>query len=246
MSLGIVAVTPGGIVVGVDSAVTSQSQGQEYSLAGYPKILDRDDAVQTIAFVGDMRIGEQGRDSWFYAWLHKFLRDVASSPGTMETATELAGALNTEALPYGQHHDVILAAWEGEKEEDRRPTVWEVSTGPERGEYKARQRLAQSDADVIVKARQQAGPEFPVFFFHMGVPPGLVSWLVHEARPMFSELIGAPVPHPSVEGMEEFVRFVLNIAGDLYWLAGSQRYVSGPFTTTILLPHAANAFTRRR
>jgi len=66
MSLGIVAVTPGGIVVGVDSAVTSRSQGQEYSLAGYPKILDRADAVQTIAFVGDMRIGEQGRDSWFY------------------------------------------------------------------------------------------------------------------------------------------------------------------------------------
>lgn len=66
MSLAIVAVTPGGIVLGVDSAITSQSQGQEFSLAGYPKILNRAGAVQGIAFVNDMQIGDLGRESWFY------------------------------------------------------------------------------------------------------------------------------------------------------------------------------------
>ena len=61
------------------------------------------------------------------------------------------------------------------------------------------------------------------------------------------ELIEAEIPVPDVEGVEEFVRFVLNIAAELYWLAGSQRYVSGPFTTTVLLPtKSLTAVTRRR
>lgn len=247
MSLAIVAVTPGGIVVGADSAITSHSQGQEFSLTGFPKIMNRDGAVQAIAFVGDMRIGAQGRESWFNDWLRKFLRDVACGLGTKETATELAAALDTEARPYGQNPSVILTAWEGPQEEDKLPTVWEVSTGEEGDEFKARRRLAPDDADAIVKARQKAGPEFPVFFFHAGVPSGLASWIVHEARPKFRDFIGEQVPRPSVEGVEEFVRFILNIAGELYLLAGSQRYVSGPFTTTILLPtKGLTAVTRRR
>lgn len=164
----------------------------------------------------------------------------------MKTAAELAEALNRESLPYSQHHDVVLAAWERTDEEERWPAVWEVSTGQARDRYTARRLLTQNDADEIVKARQRGGPEFPVFFFHTGVASGLASWLLNEGRSKFAELIGAEIPTPDVAGVEELVRFVLNIAGDLYWLAGSQRYVSGPFTTTVLLPDGAKVLTRRR
>ena len=202
MSLAIVAVTPDGIVLGADSAVTSQSQGQEYSLAGYPKILNRAGAVQAIAFVNDLAIGEPGRESWFYDWLRKFLRDVASSTNTMKTAAELAEALNRESLPHSQHHDIVLAAWERtEKEEDRWPTVWEVSTGKVRDEYTARRLLTEDDANTFVKARKQPGEGFPVLYFHTGVASGVASWLLNEATPKFAELIGEGIPTPDVEGV---------------------------------------------
>ena len=75
----------------------------------------------------------------------------------------MSDALNKEALPFDQHHDVVLAAWEGPEEEDRRPAVWEVSTGQERREYTARRLLSPNDADTIVNARKQTGM-FPIFF----------------------------------------------------------------------------------
>ena len=62
MSLAIVAVTPEGIVMGVDSAITSRSQDPEYSLAGFPKIIKRPRAVQAVAFVGDF--GLRQNSSW--------------------------------------------------------------------------------------------------------------------------------------------------------------------------------------
>lgn len=247
MSQVMVAVTPAGIVVGADSALTHKEHGEEVVLTNFPKIVRRRGAQQVAAYVGDAKVGKPGADSWMHLWLQQFLDEVSDGTNVDTTAASLAEALNAESFPSDRSHAVVIVAWEGPRDQIPHPEVWEVSRGQDQGRYSATQRLGYKEAVMVVEAIK-AGPTsgFPIFFFSAGMASNLMRWLVSDGRHTLSQLSGLQIPAPRVETVEEFVRFSLRLASDLNVLAARPPYVSEPIATTVLFPDKINIVSRRR
>ena len=60
MTLIVTAVTPDGIVIGTDSALTWKETGEEIVLTNFPKIIKRGDANEAIAIAGSARRTSSG------------------------------------------------------------------------------------------------------------------------------------------------------------------------------------------
>ncbi|MDP6421204.1 MAG: hypothetical protein QF744_07330 [SAR202 cluster bacterium] len=250
MSLAITAVTPSGIVVAADSAVTTEVNGEEIVLTSFPKVILRPRPTQAFAIIGDLRIGAQGADSWAHLWLNQFLSDLAPTTNLGETARELAVTLNATPSSGSGGAAIIGAAWEHiSRAEDTRsdiaeevmmPAVWEVSTGASGGEFDATQLLRDEDVrenvQAAIKSERGEGRSFPVQFFHAGVPKGFGTWIVGEGRERFAAFANDQLPSANIEGVEEYVRFAIKLAAELYAVSGQLRYVAEPIHTAILFP----------
>ena len=253
MSLAITAVTPLAIVVGADSAVTSEMSGEEVVLTAFPKILLRHKPVQVFAIIGTLRIGAPGADSWVHLWMRQFLDDLAPTTNLAETAQELAATLNQSDLSIGGDTAMLGAAWErmirvgdtGARTDTGifAPQVWEISSGKNGGDFGARQILSEDDQEVMVRSAAKGGVDdeglFQVRLFHAGIPRGYGTWIIGDGRERFAAFAGTQLPEPSTEGVEEYVRFAIKLAADLYAVSAQPRYVAEPIHTAILFPLAA-------
>lgn len=122
------------------------------------------------------------------------------------------------------------------------PAVWEVSRGLERGDFVARELLSKEDQQVMVNPSTEdadpSPPPFEVRLFHAGIPSGYGKWIIGEGRKRFEQFIGTQLPGANIEGVEEFVRFAITLAADLYAVAGKLRYVAKPVHTATLFPES--------
>jgi hypothetical protein len=247
MSLSISAVTPEGIVVAADSAMTTVINGEEAVFTGFPKVVIRRAPGQAFAMIGDLRIGTPGADSWAHLWLRQFLADLAPQTNLADTAQELASDLNKVASPTGGISALVGAAWErvgrvGDAADTGiyAPTVWEVSRNTPGGEFLARELLTEEDQRVMAQMpdKGDAGGDklFEVRLFHAGIPEGYGAWIIGDGRKQFSEFTGEQLPGTTIVAVEEYVRFAIRLAADLYAVAGMHRYVAEPIHSAVLFP----------
>ena len=240
MSLVITAATPLAIVVGADSAVTSVFNEEEVVFTNFPKIVLGRHPAQAFAIMGDLKIGTQDSGSWAHIWLTKFLQDVAVSVNLRDTAHQLADALN-DIDESGEANQIIIgAAWEIESQARQMiPVIWEISRGFVKEEFTPRELLSADETRDILHTSTEGDPfsrRFAFRLFHAGLPADSGKWIIHEGRESFGRLIGAEIPTPDVEGIEEYIRFLINLAADLYAVAGKPGYVRKPVHTAILFP----------
>ena len=111
------------------------------------------------------------------------------------------------------------------------------------GDFAARQLLSEKDQAVMVQSAAEGVAEeeeraFPVLLFHAGMPRGYGDWIIGDGRERFAEFAGTQLPGPSVAGVEEYLRFAIKLAADLYAVSGQPRYVAEPIHTAILFPKA--------
>ena len=244
MSLAITAVTPLAIIVGADSALTTVVNGEEVVLTGFPKVLIRRRPSQAFTLIGDLRIGATGVESWAHLWMRQFLDEMAPTTNLSKTAHELAETLNQIESSRGGITTILGAAWEHISRADTgifAPSVWEVSRGTAGDEFAARQLLSEDDRRVMVKSASEGedGRLFPVRFFHAGIPRGYGAWIIDEGRQRFAAFTGTQLPGATLEGVEEYVRFAIKLAADLYAVSGQPRYVAEPVHTVFLFPETA-------
>jgi hypothetical protein len=123
------------------------------------------------------------------------------------------------------------------------PSVWEVATDSSEGEFEAKPLLSEDDEGVMARWLTEGdGKEerlFPVRLFHAGLPRGYGHWIMNEGLERFASFVDSQLPGPSIEGVEEYVRFAIKLAADLYAVSGQHRYVAEPIHTAVLFPKAA-------
>jgi len=72
MTLLLTAVTPEGIVLGADSALTFRELGDQINVVGFNKIFPVSRLHMGISVAGGARIGPAGTNSWISTWLRKY------------------------------------------------------------------------------------------------------------------------------------------------------------------------------
>lgn len=76
MTLLVTAVAGDGIVLGTDSALTTNELGEQAALTGFSKIVPIPHLNTAISISGSARIGPVGRSTWITTWLREFCLNV--------------------------------------------------------------------------------------------------------------------------------------------------------------------------
>jgi hypothetical protein len=242
-------------VVGVDSALTHTGHGEVLATSGFPKLVMRKIPQQAAAIVGDVKIGDAGNDIWFHMWLHDFLADIASSASVQATADDLAEALNDASLPHVGHQVVALAGWDRAVRSDGTeygfyiPSGYEISRSENTDRFRTIPMLTDEEQRALVDDRNaNDGATIGIQLRHAGVPAGFGHWILSEGRETLQAFVEGQIPQPTPAGLEEYVRFALTLASNLYSLAAEPLYVSEPISTAVLFPGNGRAasLVRRR
>lgn len=246
MTLLLTAVSPEGIVLGADSALTFRSADDELSLLGFPKIIPVPQLSLGISLAGSAEVNPDGQQRWISTWLRAFAQE-SEADSFSSFCDQLVGAL-TE-LPGPRELNVFhCASWvladDAEGVRHAAPRMAEVSN--ETGDFVWRSMLPDEFVQEVLSWRQgDQDKGYPIRFISSGLPPGFSDWIVQVGTPGFSRLVGRSVPNPQVTAVAEYVRFLIRMVAELHRVARMSAYVGEPVETLLLFPNAKNMFSTR-
>ena len=247
MTLLLTAVTPEGIVLGADSALTFTSDDDELSLVGFNKIVPMPRLHMGISVAGAAQVNPDGQDRWISSWLRSFTQEQSQAESFSSFCDEFVESLN--GLPGDPDLSVFhCAAWAVAEDANGSchvvPRAAEVSN--EFGNFVWRSMLPEEfTQDVITWRDGKRDDDYPVRFISSGLPRGFADWIAQVGTPGFSELIGARLPDPEITSIAEYVRFLIRMVAELHRVARRSAYVGEPVETLLLFPGGKNMFSTR-
>lgn len=248
MTLLLSAVTPEGIAVGADSALTWRESGDQINLVGFNKIVPVSHLHLAVATAGSARIGPEGKSAWISTWLRQFATEVSTADSFSSFCNELTQALNDVAPDAEDAHTFQVAAWAQVNYKDNElvlaPRLAEVTrTGDA---YAWGSKLSDEFLiDVVEWRKGSRNKGYPITFVSSGLPPNYATWIAKVGTPGFSQLLGIRVPEPQIMAVAEYVRFLVRTVAELYRISRQPAYVGEPVETLVLLPESKNMFAMR-
>jgi hypothetical protein len=247
MTLLLSAVTPEGIVMGADSALTWRELGDQINLMGFNKIIPVSRLNMGVSIAGAARIGREGRSAWLSTWLRQYVEDVSHAESFSAFCTELTAALN-ETADEDATHTLQLGAWVLANHPDSRietaPRLAEITRVDD--QYRWRSLLPDEfTLDIVEWRRGNQAKGYPVQFASSGLPSNYATWIATVGTPGYSQLLGARIPDPQITSVAEYVRFLIRNVAELYRIARQPAYVGEPVETLILFPDSKTMFSTR-
>ena len=249
MTLLLTAVTPDGIVMGADSAITSLDPNDPRSHLEFNKVIPVSRLHMGITLAGGTRIGSQEHKAWIDNWLRQYTGDESTAESFTEFCNEFVDTLNDVAGSGDPSHIFQLAAWVYARNEDGEkllaPRLAEVSRGDDG--YRWVSLLPDDFVHDLLEWRKNGDRDkgYPIRFASTGLPPTYATWISKVGAPEFSKLVQAQIPYPHVEAVAEYVRFSIRALAELYRIARQPAYVGEPIETLILYPESKNMFSIR-
>ena len=246
MTLLLTAVTPEGIVLGADSALTFTSDDDELSLLGFPKIIPMPQLSLGISLAGSAEVNSEGQQRWISTWLRELV-EGSQADSFSSFCDEFVQALSQ--LPGPRGINVFhCASWAFAEDaagvRHAVPRMAEVSN--ETGDFVWRSMLPEEFIrDSLAWRRGERGEGYPIRFISSGLPQGFSNWITQTGTPGFSALVGGSVPNPEVTSVAEYVRFLIRMVAELHRVARMNAYVGEPVETMLLFPDGKNMFSTR-
>lgn len=239
MTLIITDVSPWGIVMGADSAVTIKRAGETTVLTDAQKLRPVDYLKAGISFWGLAQIG--GRYSWL--WLNDLV-DLCHHIGTLrDFADNLCNQLKIDIGKSNELMGFHLAGYV-EFEGEWYPQVFHVHNAhhnyPQNQsaiEFHVKESLSPHQWQKLMDKYRNT-PQVPLFELRNGDWYFYVQWLT-----VMEELIeknfrakGIQIPAADLAGRAEFLRFRIETIADLYKMSDSLKFVSEPIATLEMSP----------
>lgn len=248
MTLLLTAVTPEGIVLGADSALTYKELGDQINLVGFNKILPVPNLHMGISVAEGARIGSGGTSSWISTWLQKYAMDVSEAESFTAFCDDLVKTLNEVTKGSDDSHTLQLAAWVQTYDENKNvhliPRAGEISKG-ESG-YRWQTMLPGNFIYETIEWRNgNKSKGYPIKFISSGLPRNYATWIGTVGTPEFSKLLGIRIPDPQITSVAEYVRFLIRSVAELYRISRQPAYVGEPVETLILFPDSKNMVSQR-
>lgn len=199
MTLLLTAVTPEGIVLGADSALTYRELGDQINLVGFNKILPISRLHMGVSIAGGARIGPSGTNSWVSTWLRKYALDVSEAESFSSFCDELVKTLDEVTGESDDSHTFQVAAWVQAHDETKTlhlvPRAAEVLKS--NAGYCWKSMLPDDFVHDVVQWRKgDKSKGYPIRFISSGLPSNYATWIATVGTPGFSNLLGVRVPDP--------------------------------------------------
>ena len=248
MTLLLTAVTPEGIVLGADTALTYREIGEQVNLMGFPKIIPVSRFMTGISIAGDARIGEPRKGSWIHTWMKTYVDEVAEASSFTKFCDGLVETVNEVVGEEDGSHTFQVAAWENIQDAEGNLTLV-----PRAAEIKIVEDIyvwkSVLDNDIvrdILEWRQgNRDKGYPIALKSSGIPENYSDWITEIGTPGFSKLTGFRIPDPQITAVVEYVRFLIRIVSDLHRISRQPAYVGEPIETLILFPDSKNMFSQK-
>lgn len=247
MTLLITAVTPDGIVMAADSALTMERNGRTSVLTSFPKIIEVRRLGMGISVAGSALIGRHG--TYISQWVQDFEADVSNAKTISEFSHEIAEALTNTATD-DQHHLIFTAALtklrDSPNESLLLPEVYEIARHNDlTGEYTAEQLVSVEFAKASLQWQQNSHNPYPVNLFALGMSPQYCEWIVRRAHQELKGIIGGDVLHQDLVSVADYLHFLIRMTGDLLRLSRETPIVAEPILVLTLFARDYNMALRR-
>ena len=239
MTLVITDVSPWGIVMGADSALTITGGGETTVLTDAQKLRPIDWLKAGISFWGLGQIG--GRYTW--QWLNDLI-DSSQHIGTLRGfADHLCGALKANVGSANELMGCHLAGFV-ELEAKWCPQVFHIHNA--HPNYPGNQSPIEFHVEESLSPKKwqermekyRNTPQVPFFELRNGMWPFYVKWFQLMDKLLEDEFRnnGVQIPGGDIAGLEEFVRFKIKTIADIYRMSSLPKYVSEPIATIEMSP----------
>jgi hypothetical protein len=245
MTLVLTDVSPWGIVMGADTALTITRGGEEIVRTGAHKLHPIDLLDGGLSFWGLAEIESRPTE----LWIEDFLRVEDRSLEAL--ATRLCETLGS-MRPFGELMGFHLAGY-SELDDRPAPEVFHVHNASpdypgvlESTEFHVERSLSPLHWKGIVES-YNGTHQVPQWEMRNGDWAFYAQWIVamEEMLEVNFRRQGINIPAPDIAAREEYVRFKIKTIADLYRMSDSPSYVAEPIDTLIISPVLQGKFFRR-
>ena len=243
MSLLVTVVCPDGIVMGVDSALTTSEGGDVLTLSSFPKVLPIPKLNSGLSFAGAANFGS----SWISTWLKDFIGKVAVTDSLSAFAEELVTTLNETKHDPDQRSVIHFGGWVLLKAGEgpvMAPRMYSINTDAD-GRYRWKSMISDDDVSAMLAWRQDTSKPYPLLILSDGKPKEFATWIQSTATEEFKKLMKRPVPFPHITAVAEYVRFLIRMIAELHRISREHAFVSEPIETLLIFPENKNMMSLR-